>query len=307
MRVPFLTLLLIFLGSLIPAQAQEYLWPTDSGVYLSSTFGETRSAHFHAGLDIKTWGREGYRVFAARDGILYRLLVTERGYGNAIYLKHADNTYTTYAHLQRFNSDFQRLADSVRMLDYSFEMDQNFENQGIIVRKGDVIGFTGSTGIGPPHLHFEIRDTLHNPINALRADFPIKDNIPPVFSSLIIEPLTKESRVNGKPISHHTRSQKADSSYNFGKVRTDGSVGLAVNVYDQANDVYNAYAVHQLTLMHDSDTLFHEELDSFRFEQEEEMFLDRIAPFGSDKRGHQRLYGKDGNDNPFYIIDRYKA
>jgi murein DD-endopeptidase MepM/ murein hydrolase activator NlpD len=294
-------------GAFLPAHAQEYLWPTDSGTYLSATFGETRSAHFHAGLDIKTWGREGYRVFAARDGILYRLLVTERGYGNAIYLKHPDSTYTTYAHLQRFNPEFQALADSIRMKDHTFEMDSNFEHEAISVKQGDVIGYTGSSGIGPPHLHFEIRDSFDDPINALSADFPIKDDIPPVFSSLIVEPLTKGSKVNGRAVSYFTRSQKVENGYNFGTIEINGAVGLAVNVFDQANDVYNAYAVHQLTLMQEADTLFHEVLNSFQFEQEEEMFLDRIAPFGSEKRGHQRLYGKDGHNNPFYMIDREEA
>lgn len=307
MRVIFLILFLFSSVSLNMVYAQNYLWPTDSGTYLSATFGETRSAHFHAGLDIKTWGREGYRVFAAKDGILYRLAVTERGYGNAIYLKHPDNTYTTYAHLQRFNSEFQSLADSVRIQDHSFEMDVNFESDAIPVKKGEVIGYTGSTGIGPPHLHFEIRDSLQNPINALSADYPIKDDLPPVFSSIIIEPLSKESRVEQKATSLYKRVQKSGNGYDFGTVEMDGIAGLAVNVYDQANDVYNAYAVHQLTLIQGTDTLFHEVLDSFQFEQEEEMFLDRIAPFGSEKRGHQRLYGKEGHNNPFYLIDKKES
>jgi len=307
LRVSFLTLILIIAGIQVNVQAQEYLWPTDSGTYLSATFGETRSAHFHAGLDIKTWGREGYRVFAARDGILYRLLVTERGYGNAIYLKHSDNTFTTYAHLQRFNSEFQQLADSIRMQDHSFEMDSNFEVLAIPVNKGDVIGYTGSTGIGPPHLHFEIRDSLDKPINALHANFSIKDSLPPVFSSLIVEPITDKSRINHKPVSYFKRPQMIDDDYHFGTVEINGKAGLAVNVFDKADDVYNAYAIHQLTLIQGTDTLFHEVLDSFYFDQEEEMFLDRIAPFGSHKRGHQRLYGKDGHNNPFYLVDKNEA
>lgn len=302
-------LLIAFLFSFISqtAQAQEYLWPTDSGQYLSSTFGETRSAHFHAGLDIKTWGREGYRVFASRDGKLYRLLVTERGYGKAIYLKHPDNTYTVYAHLQRFNNEFQALADSVRMIDHSFEMDKTFEDKAIEVQQGDLIGYTGSTGIGPPHLHFEIRDSLQNPINALTTNLRVKDNIPPVFSTLIVEPLTKESRVNGRPVSDQIRAQKNDGIYDFGKVKLAGEAGLAVNVYDQANDVYNAYAVYSLALLHKADTLFYQELKSFDFRNDQEMFLDRIAPFGSNRRGHQRLYGKEGNNNPFYLIQKPSA
>lgn len=304
-----LFLLIALLLSFIPqtVQAQEYLWPTDSGQYLSSTFGETRSAHFHAGLDIKTWGREGYRVFASRDGKLYRLLVTERGYGKAIYLKHPDNTFTVYAHLQRFNNKFQALADSVRMIDHSFEMDENFEDKAIEVQQGDLIGYTGSTGIGPPHLHFEVRDSLQNPINALTTNLRVKDNIPPVFSTLIVEPLTKESRVNGRPVSDQIRAQNNDGVYDFGEVKLAGEAGLAVNVYDQANDVYNAYAVYSLALLQEADTLFYQELKAFDFQNDPEMFLDRVAPFGSNRRGHQRLYGKEGNNNPFYLIQKPSA
>ncbi|MEX2478087.1 MAG: M23 family metallopeptidase [Gracilimonas sp.] len=303
----FLTLIIPFLLHSPFVHSQEYLWPTDSGQYLSSTFGETRSAHFHAGLDIKTWGREGYRVFASRDGILYRLTVTERGYGKAIYLKHPDGTYTVYAHLQRFNDEFQALSDSVRFTDYSFEMDVNFESHPIQVEQGDVIGYTGSTGIGPPHLHFEIRDSLNNPINALTSNLTVQDSIPPIFSTLIIEPLTKKSRVDEKPVSKQIRSRETNGSYDFGEIEIKGEAGLAVNVYDQANDVYNAYAVYSLALLEQQDTLFYQELNSFDFQNESEMFLDRIAPFGSNKRGHQRLYGVEGNNNPFYLIEKPEA
>lgn len=288
--------------------AQTYLWPTNSGNYLSATFGETRSAHFHAGLDIKTWGREGYEVYASRDGILSRLLVTERGYGNAIYLQHEDGMFTIYAHLQRFSSKYKSLADSIRLQDYSFEMDARLDTLGIQVKQGDLIGYTGSTGIGPPHLHFELRDSLNQPINALTTNLNVKDNLPPVFSSLIIEPVDLDSRVEGKPVSLRKRASKiSESEFDFGEINVRGKVGLAVNVYDRANEVHNAYAVYTLSLIHEEDTLFHEKLNSFNYEQTGEMFLDRISPFGSSRRGHQRLFAKDGHDNPFYLITQPKA
>ncbi len=288
-------------------QAQEYLWPSASGNYLSSTFGETRSAHFHAGLDIKTWGREGYKVFASREGTLFRLLVTERGYGNAIYLKHPDDTFTVYAHLQRFNDQFQSIADSIRLQDFSFEMDAFLDSMAIQVNQGDVIGYTGSTGIGPPHLHFEIRDSLETPINPLQTNLSVKDDLPPVFSSLIIEPLTKDSRVDGRAVSAFIRAGKENTIYDFGEVQLKGKAGLAVNVYDRANEVYNAYAVYSLALVQDTDTVFYQELNHFDYNESNEMFLDRIAPFGSTRRGHQRLYQKDGSDNPFYLISTKSA
>ncbi len=307
MRFSYFTLLVLLLFSPF-AHSQHYLWPTDSGQYLSSTFGETRSAHFHAGLDIKTWGREGYRVFAARDGILYRLLVTERGYGKAIYLRHPDSTFTVYAHLQRFSDEFNSIADSIRMTDFSFEMDAILDTMGIKVEQGDIIGYTGSTGIGPPHLHFEVRNSAENPVNALTTNLSVKDELPPVFSSLIVEPLTRNSSIEGKPISYSYRPSISDSgTYQFGTVKLSGTAGLAANVYDRANDVYNAYAVYSLALLHRSDTLFYQELNTFSYDNKNEMFLDRIAPFGSSKKGHQRLYSKDGQNNPFYLISKPEA
>ena len=133
---------MISIGELF-AQESSYLWPTNSGRFLSSTFGETRSAHFHAGLDIKTWGREGYNVYASKDGILSQLLITNQGYGKAIYLKHTDGSYTVYAHLNRFNEEFQTIADSIRMNNYSYTLEKNMESSNIKVKQGDIIGYTG--------------------------------------------------------------------------------------------------------------------------------------------------------------------
>ncbi|MEX0721606.1 MAG: M23 family metallopeptidase [Balneolaceae bacterium] len=284
------------------AQAQQYIWPTDSGQFLSSTFGETRSAHFHAGLDIKTWGREGYQVFAARAGKVHRLLITERGYGKAVYLKHPDSTFTVYAHLQRFTPSLQAIADSIRMRDFSFEMEVNLDSLNLEVNQGDVIGFTGSSGIGPPHLHFEVRDSLENPVNALTTNLSVTDTQAPIFSSLIIEPLDIHTTIAGASTSATiAASPQENNRYDFGEMNISGKVGLAVDVYDIANRVPNKYAIYSLSLLHAGDTLFHQQLDTFSYDNDSEMFLDRIAPFGSPRRSHHRLYAKDGNKNPFNL------
>lgn len=297
-------ILLIAVCAPEPASAQEYRWPTDASRHLSSTFGETRSAHFHAGLDIKTWGAEGYKVFAARKGIVHRILITERGYGRALYLKHPDNTYTVYAHMQRFNPELQQLADSLRMADnYASELDINAENLNISVEQGDIIGYSGSTGIGPPHLHFEIRDSLQNPVNALTHQFTIKDTRPPRFGGLVAEPLGPESRIEGAAKSGWFRSRKrSDGVFDYGEISIRGKAGLAVNAYDKANGVYNSYAVYAITLVHKSDTLYHEKMNSYSYEDASEMFLNRIAPFGKGSRGYQRLYDYEPGNNPFQIV-----
>ncbi len=83
-------------------QKAHYLWPTEASPYLTSTFAETRSAHFHAALDIKTWGQRGYEVYATRDGVVDRIAIGPRGYGKVVYLKHNDGSYSVYAHLLSF-------------------------------------------------------------------------------------------------------------------------------------------------------------------------------------------------------------
>lgn len=295
----FLIAFFLLLSS-YPLSAQ-YLWPTEASRYLSSTFGETRSAHFHAALDIKTWGREGYEVYASKDGWVYRLLTTVQGYGKAVYLMHDDSTYTVYAHLQRFNDELRRFSDSLRITDYSFEFDQIVIADSMRVRKGDVIGYSGSTGIGPPHLHFEVRDRDQNPINPLLTNLRVEDTRPPVLSSLLIEPLGAGSGVNGKARSAVFRAELIDGIYDFGTAEISGTAGLSVNAYDLADRVSNKYAVYSLTLKQGSDTLFHEVLNEFSYENEAQMFMDRAAPFPDGRRGYQRLYQRDGGNNPFLL------
>ncbi len=92
----------------------HYLWPTDASHHLTSTFGESRTGHFHAALDIKTWGRRGYEIYATRDGILHRMAIKPNGYGKVLYLKHEDGSFSVYAHLMKFNDQLQQLANTNR-------------------------------------------------------------------------------------------------------------------------------------------------------------------------------------------------
>jgi murein DD-endopeptidase MepM/ murein hydrolase activator NlpD len=83
--------------------------------------------------------------YAIADGTV-RLSGPLGFYGNVIYIEHAGGVSSRYAHLSKINSNARK---------------------GAVVQKGDVIGVTGTTevtngtvdhsGVGVPHLHFEIR------------------------------------------------------------------------------------------------------------------------------------------------------
>ena len=90
----------------------------DKTNFLSGNMGELRASHFHAGLDIKTAGKEGLNVFAAAEGYVSRIRVATGGYGNCIYIQHPNGTTTVYAHLQKFN---QVIAEYVLKNQYQRE------------------------------------------------------------------------------------------------------------------------------------------------------------------------------------------
>ena len=279
----------------------DWFWPTNASHYMSSSFGETRAAHFHAAMDIGTWGHEGYAVFASRDGILHRVAVGPVGYGNVIYLRHDDGVISLYAHLLDFHPRIRSVVDSLRLQDYSFEFDRNMEEYNIRFRRGQQIGWTGSTGVGPPHLHFELRSPEGRPFNPKLAGVYIEDTIPPQFSGVAVEPLSYNSTVNGSTTIYRSRPARRGGNYDFGTLDVSGEVGLAVNVFDRANGSNNVHAVYELKMYVDDELYFHSRADSFSYGQSRQMFIDRVFPILRDeRRGYQRLYVRKANTLPFY-------
>lgn len=279
----------------------RYLWPTSASDYMSATFGETRSAHFHAAVDIGTWGQQGYNVYASRDGILSRIGISPYGYGNVVYLRHDDGTQSIYAHLRDFVPEIRQLADSIRFQTYAADLDINVESHNIRFRKGELIAFTGSTGIGPPHLHFELRSPQNNPFNPLLAGIRVPDSIPPRFSGIAAEPINANSTVNGSKRIARVPVTRRGNTHSFGTIRTQGAIGLAVDVSDRADALRNVYAVYELQLYVGDSLYFHSRVDSFSYDNSRQMFLDRVYPvLRSERKGYQRLYIRDGNTLPFY-------
>ncbi len=134
--------------------------PLPAELPATGTFGEYRSGHFHAGLDFSTRNELGWPVRAAADGEVVRLKVQARGYGRAIYVRHANGFETVYGHLHRFENKRLGLEDLVaeerRRLGERYPGDL-YPPQPIPVQRGQVIGVSGEKGSGPAHLHFELR------------------------------------------------------------------------------------------------------------------------------------------------------
>ena len=78
--------ILILLSFLVNLFGQDSQWPTDAGNSYSSNFGEYRDDHFHMGLDIRTKGTIGHKVFAVENGYISKIITNYSGY-EKLYIK----------------------------------------------------------------------------------------------------------------------------------------------------------------------------------------------------------------------------
>lgn len=223
--------------------------PLDIPLYLSGTFGELRSNHFHSGLDIKTAQKEGLNVYTAAEGYISRIKISVWGYGKAIYVTHPNGYTTVYAHLKKFN---RRIEDYVKKQQYkkeSFEIQLFPSATSLPVSKNEIIAFSGSTGgFAGPHLHFEIRNTkTEKPINPMLFGFNISDSKKPRINSLIGYALNDNSHINKlNNSSKITILNTSNGDLIAKKIIAHGDIGFGINAYDQQDGSFNKNGLYSL-------------------------------------------------------------
>ena len=109
--------------------------PLDIPIVLSGTFGELRSNHFHAGMDIKTQKRTGLNVYATADGYVSRIKVALWGYGKVIYITHPNGYTSVYAHLSRFGDGIQEYVKNIQYRKKQYETGNIFPKANEIPEK----------------------------------------------------------------------------------------------------------------------------------------------------------------------------
>lgn len=247
--------------------AQEWIKPLHREILLSGNFGELRATHFHSGIDIRTGGVEGLPVVCVKDGRLVRVSVSPTGYGQALYIEHADGTTSVYGHLQRFIPSVSKIVRHLQYQQESFRVDDDFRPYGIDFRQGDTIAYSGNTGSsGGPHLHFEIRNTqTENTINPLHY-YRIRDTKPPVVKMIYVYRISEEGAVD--LVRHCPVKTIRNGVYDAGQVTlTEGQFGIGVYAVDYMNDSWNKLGIYKMSLLAAKDTLFQMQVDSCSFAQ----------------------------------------
>ena len=109
-----------------------------------------KTKKFHQGMDFAA--PNGTPIYATGDGKIKSVKRMRRSYGYHVIIDHGYGYETLYAHMKKFNV-----------------------KKGDKVKRGQVIGFVGSTGKSTaPHLHYEVikKDHKINPVYFMHNDLP---------------------------------------------------------------------------------------------------------------------------------------
>jgi len=211
---------------------------------VTGTFCEYRGIKFHRGLDMSCGGRVGVPVLAADDGYIKTVMYQKWGIGYCLFLQHGRGLVTMYGHLSRFSSKISRHKGMKKlrgkMLD-RVDFRKDFSSAVIPVRRGEVIAYTGDTGIGMAHLHFEVKQGDNRYLNPLKSGLYIPDKSKPLIQRVYMLPLDGYSHINGKsreasfPVVR-ARGKKGIYYLKGGAApKVAGTVGIKIKACDRVN------------------------------------------------------------------------
>lgn len=148
---------LIFLVLAQLAFAADYLWPLPDSRTLTGGHADSRTDHFHGGIDLRA--RTPLPVIAPTDGWVERIGISPSGYGLTLYFRLSDGNTAVFGHLSRFEPKLQQTVRDSQLVRGTYRVDFSFTDSIVAPRykAGEILCYTGATGRGPAHLHFEIR------------------------------------------------------------------------------------------------------------------------------------------------------
>ena len=292
-------LLLAFADPTTPYPQDIFISPVDHELRLSGTFGELRSNHFHAGIDIKSSrGGVGDPLYAVADATVARVKVQSGGYGNALYLRHPNGYTSVYAHLDAFDPAIAAYVKAAQYARQSFEVDLYPPAGKFTFAQGEQIGKMGTSGRSfGPHLHFEIRDSgTEKLINPLLFGFKIADNRAPKMHALKVYSLNDARQtVAQRTVDLVGRGRDygvAGDTLTINAWRA----GFGLRVFDHHDKTNNWNGIYRLQLRQDDQPIHGFEMETFAFG--ETRYINALSDYAEkvlNKTDYNRTYRLPGN------------
>lgn len=274
----------------------SYRSPLDIPLQLSGSFAELRPNHFHAGMDIRTGGVEGKKVYAVADGYVSRVKVSTRGYGKALYIQHKNGTTSVYGHLKQFQGAILSAVRNKQYANEQFELEWYVPAGKLRVKKGQVIALSGNTGgSGGPHLHFEIRNSKGETVNPMLYGIEVKDNISPIFLGARLYQIDNNYADNYGI--YPSLQLKNGNSFTV----TPGRYAIGAAWVDYLTDKLNRLGINYVTLHVNGKRIHTQGLETFTFDKSR--YINTHIDYWRYKETGTRfvkLFKDDGNKLDFY-------
>lgn len=301
-------------GKSLAQNDSSYHPPLKIPLVLASNFGELRPNHFHMGLDFKTNGKTGYRLYSIMDGYVSRIKVSPYGYGKVVYIDHPNGTTSVYAHCHEFKGAIDSLVKATQIEQQNFAVEIYPEEFSIPVKRGEVIAISGNTGGSTaPHLHFEIRDTkTEHALNPLIFGFDIADSRSPEIRHIQFNAITKDGyRYANKSVVRNTI--KSGSEYVISNnvitipasfCSETGGIGFSADVIDRLDGANNQCGLYGSYLIIEGDTVFGQKINRVPFESTRYVNSHKdYDAYQSLRRKYHKSFKTTENDLPIYTED----
>ena len=282
----------------------EWVPPLDIPLATSGTFGEIRGSHFHAGIDLKTKGREGLPVRSVSKGTIVRVRVSLSGYGKSVYVQHPNGTTTVYAHLKKLAPPFEKLLKDIQYQRQSYTVQFYPKGDDWQVDTGALLGYSGNTGgsLGP-HLHFEVRDSrTQEPLNPFDYGIETPDNQRPIVQELRIQ----NTQATHLPPQQIPLQKTNDSLWTAPKQYFNGPSGFLIRMFDRQDMSYNKNGIYSLEMRINGSLMCAMEMDRMDFEDSKKIKeLIDYRNYRNQKQTFLKLYDPQTVEATF--IDYYNA